>query len=178
MSEAGHGDGRHPSRILVYKRTHIGDPDEHGRFGVDDCMRSVRGWNFDGVIGIGGVSPSDRAIARKINWVGRFPRRDPNPFCPTPFPLLKFASEDVKVMEDLGPLLETSYKAFANEFFGSGCRFWVLAADDSRKSRYREACEIIASVLADAEQPVVGRSFKVRRGAGGATCGPRGCGRC
>jgi hypothetical protein len=42
---------------LVYKRTHTGDPDESGIFGIHDCMGQVRGWNFGAVIGVGGKSP-------------------------------------------------------------------------------------------------------------------------
>ena len=48
-------------RILIYKRTHTGDPDpEHGIFGeaadeATDCMGKVRGYGFDAVIGVGGT---------------------------------------------------------------------------------------------------------------------------
>jgi len=27
-----------PTRVLVYKRTHHGDPDHYGQFGINDCM--------------------------------------------------------------------------------------------------------------------------------------------
>jgi hypothetical protein len=151
---------KHPQRILVYKRTHIGDPDEHGRFGIEDCMRSVRGWKFDGVLGVGGIAPwkSDRDIARKVNWVGRFPIRVPNPFQATPHPLLKFASTNVKVMEALGPLLADVNTRFAKKFYKSRCRFWVLDVDDAARAQdYLDACHIIEEVLADNEQGVIGR---------------------
>ena len=42
-------------RILVYKRTHVGDPDVAGRFGINHCMGSVRGYHYDAVIGVGGM---------------------------------------------------------------------------------------------------------------------------
>ncbi|WP_112487513.1 hypothetical protein [Thiomonas sp. X19] len=42
-------------RILTYKRTHVGDPDEFGRFGINDCMGRVRGYRYDAVIGVGGT---------------------------------------------------------------------------------------------------------------------------
>jgi hypothetical protein len=48
-------------RILVYKRTHNGDPDQNGCFGAEDCMGMVRERHFDAVIGIGGIG--GRAIA-------------------------------------------------------------------------------------------------------------------
>lgn len=49
-----------------------GDPDAKGCFGIEDCMGRVRGYEFDSVIGVGGVSaqPRSQNIAGKINWVG------------------------------------------------------------------------------------------------------------
>ena len=34
-------------RVLVYKRTHVGDPDARGRFGIHDCMGQDRSWHYD-----------------------------------------------------------------------------------------------------------------------------------
>jgi hypothetical protein len=59
--------------ILIYKRTHCGDPDpETGEFGNNDCMGQIRGWCFDAVIGVGGVGeePQQNGIARKVTWIG------------------------------------------------------------------------------------------------------------
>ncbi len=66
-------------RTLVYKRTHNGDPDERGTFGVNDCMGSVRGWEFEAVIGVGGTGdePREHGIAEKINWIGIGPHKTP-----------------------------------------------------------------------------------------------------
>lgn len=57
---------------LVYKRTHHGDPNEHGLFGCYGCMGKVRSWEFEAVIGIGGLRPWPEAkeMAKKVNWVG------------------------------------------------------------------------------------------------------------
>ena len=59
-------------RVLVYKRTHTGDPDTGGRFGCNDCMGRVRSWDFDAVIGVGGIGSEarDSGIAGKVNWIG------------------------------------------------------------------------------------------------------------
>jgi hypothetical protein len=59
-------------KTLVYKRTHIGDPDERGCFGIEDCMGRVRGYKFESVIGVGGKSsqPRSQGIAEKLNWIG------------------------------------------------------------------------------------------------------------
>jgi hypothetical protein len=59
-------------RTLIYKRTHKGDPDRKGRFGINDCMGSVRSWDFDAVIGVGGIGSEARTegIAGVVNWIG------------------------------------------------------------------------------------------------------------
>jgi len=50
-------------RTLIYKRTHTGDPDANGCFGIYDCMGRVRALDFDAVIGIGG-------IGSEAQWAG------------------------------------------------------------------------------------------------------------
>ena len=64
-------------RVLIYKRTHRGDPDALGIFGIHDCMRSVRDFDYEAVIGVGGVGAEPRAqgIAGKITWIGIGPRK-------------------------------------------------------------------------------------------------------
>lgn len=57
---------------LVYKQTHLGDPQESdGIFGSGICMGQIRGYNFDAVIGIGGHSEGAKAcgIDGKITWI-------------------------------------------------------------------------------------------------------------
>lgn len=69
-------------RILTYKRTHTGDPDNRGIFGINDCMGTIRNRNFDAVVGIGSKSPwhDSKAISGKVTWVGigPFRRKSPN----------------------------------------------------------------------------------------------------
>jgi hypothetical protein len=73
---ASHHPDRHcnrPMRTLIYKRTHSGDPDpKTGVFGCNNCMRTVRGWGFNAVIGIGGRGrePEREGIACKLTWIG------------------------------------------------------------------------------------------------------------
>lgn len=66
---------------LVYKRTHTGDPNESGIFGIHDCMGQVRGWSFDAVIGVGAKGPrrGHEDIAYRITWIGINPRRTDAP---------------------------------------------------------------------------------------------------
>ena len=68
-------------RILTYKRTHIGDPDAAGHFGINDCMGRVRNWSFDAVIGVGGYGrePQSYGIEGRVNWVGLNPTWQPHP---------------------------------------------------------------------------------------------------
>ena len=65
--------------ILTYKRTHTGDPNAAGMFGINDCMGSVRNLLYDAVIGVGGIGaePRDYKIDGKITWVGIYPTKRP-----------------------------------------------------------------------------------------------------
>ncbi len=69
-------------RILTYKRTHTGDPNASGLFGVSDCMGRVRDLNYDAVIGIGGIGAEPRSyrIDGKITWVGVSPNKSFGPW--------------------------------------------------------------------------------------------------
>lgn len=70
---------RFSMRTFLYKRTHKGDPDTKGCFGVEDCMGGLRNCEFDAVIGIGGICrwARDEGISRKINWIGIGPTKKP-----------------------------------------------------------------------------------------------------
>lgn len=64
-------------RTLIYKRTHHGDPDVHGQFGIYDCMGRVRGWSFGAVIGVGGMGAESRShgLDGRVNWIGIGPHQ-------------------------------------------------------------------------------------------------------
>lgn len=74
VGQIGEGD---TVRTLVYKRTHNGDPDAEGRFGIHDCMGQVRGYGYEAVIGVGGIGeePEGWGIAGKVNWIGIGPHK-------------------------------------------------------------------------------------------------------
>ena len=62
-------------QVMIYKRTHKGDPCKCGVFGVRDCMGSFRSSReYDAVLGIGGYGnkPKSQGIAGKLTWVGVF----------------------------------------------------------------------------------------------------------
>jgi hypothetical protein len=116
-------------RTLIYKRTHIGDPDPTtGVFGNHDCMGSVRGWPFDAVIGIGGVGrePKGHRIAGKLTWIGIDPERI---FCEPPDhpnsrgPRVRFR-HFLYLGED-GPLLEEKYPALASRMYDKNVRVLI-----------------------------------------------------
>ena len=95
--------------ILVYRRTHKGDPNENGIFGINDCMKSVRDWNYDAVIGIGGVAPwhEDREIAKKVNWIGINPApHDPLFYGSDTFGGKWITFEKFLLLDGNGPLVE------------------------------------------------------------------------
>ena len=67
-------------RTLIYKRTHHGDPDVSGQFGIHGCMGRVRAWDFEAVIGVGGVGPEPRSegLDCKVNWISDRPTHSLN----------------------------------------------------------------------------------------------------
>jgi hypothetical protein len=72
-------------RTLIYKRTHSGDPNPETRvFGNKDCMGTVRGRQFDAVIGVGGIGaePKRHGIAYKLTWIGMGPHKTGDPLRP------------------------------------------------------------------------------------------------
>lgn len=70
--------GRRAMRILVYKRTHVADPDDSGIFGSQACMGRIRGYDSDAVIGVGSMVPwfGSEGIKGRISWIGIGPRKD------------------------------------------------------------------------------------------------------
>ena len=65
-TEDGSGKVSQRMRILTYKRTHTGDPDHLGRFGVNDCMGGVRNLRFDHQLrAMGGKTDCHRVTIRR-----------------------------------------------------------------------------------------------------------------
>ncbi len=118
-------------RILIYKRTHSGDPDpETGVFGNHNCMGMMRGWRFDAVIGIGGVrsEPQRHAIARKLTWIGIGPRKlddGPRP---------KLAFKHFLHFGKRGQLLEKIAPTLAKRMYGKNVRFLLDSLSEKEKS--------------------------------------------
>ncbi len=121
-------------RVLVYKRTHTGDPDETGTFGCNGCMGSVRGWDFDAVIGVGGIGaePESYGIARKVTWIGIGPHHVP-------------------VWDDRGPGVQFDHFIL---YDASGQDFRKLAPELAKRM-YEGGVRFVLHDLSDAEQAEV-----------------------
>lgn len=95
--------------VLIYKRTHTGDPDSGGTFGIHDCMGKVRKRKFDAVIGIGGIQPwkDHQNISQKINWIGIGPTFHPSNDRAPRVTFDRFCLFDAcgKIVEDFAPKL-------------------------------------------------------------------------
>src|SRR5580765_289708 len=123
-------------RILIYKRTHIGDPDEKGRFGIYDCMGSVRDHRYDAVIGVGGIGrePMSFGIDRKVNWVGIGPTK--HSVRNGRGALVTFAY--LRRWESLGPMLGSFAPLLAKRLYNNGARL-LLTNYTSREQAEAES---------------------------------------
>jgi hypothetical protein len=105
-------------KTLVYKRTHNGDPDVLGQFGIRDCMKTVRAWGYEAVIGVGGIGPEPRqkGIAEKLTWVGIGPHRAGRPDRPlVTFDHFLYFGED-------GPRVDKYAPSLASHIYGRNVR--------------------------------------------------------
>ena len=101
-------------RVLIYRRTHVGDPCQCGIFGVHNCMKSCRSLPYDTVIGIGGVGQWAKSedIARRLTWVGIGPHKHP---VTGPAPNVTF--DHFCLMDTKGPLLDECAPLLAKHMF-------------------------------------------------------------
>lgn len=134
------------SRTLIYKRTHSGDPDPStGVFGCNNCMRSVRGWSFEAVIGVGGIGrePQQEGISRKLTWIG-IGRRQLG-VGGDGYPLWAF--DHFLYYGPRGPILKTVAPAIAKRIYEGGVR---LVFDTSLSKQEREEVESILDLARNA----------------------------
>jgi|ERR1022692_1151796 hypothetical protein len=115
-------------RTLVYKRTHNGDPDSLGQFGIHDCMGSVRARDYEAVIGVGGIGdePRKHGIAAKINWIGVGPHK----FGRADRPLVTF--DHFLYFGEKGPPLNQYAPSLANHIYGRNVRTLMSFTDQER----------------------------------------------
>jgi len=142
-------------QILTYKRTHTGDPNSAGEFGINDCMGRVRSWGFDAVIGVGGLGAEPRSfgIDGRVTWVGLNPTwttRASGRGQIVTFDSFRLLDEHGPMLVDLAPLL-------ARRIYEKKTR--VLFRSYSQAER-AEALQVISIIL---NQPAVPISAKARR---------------
>jgi hypothetical protein len=117
-------------RTLIYKRKHSGDPDpETGIFGNHKCMKRVREWPFNAVIGVGGIGrePERKGIARKLTWVGIGPQKVG--IGEDGHPLLKF--NHFLYYGETGQLLKDVAPALAKRIYDGGVRLiWDISLSE------------------------------------------------
>ena len=136
-------------RTLIYKRTHPGDPDAYGRFGIEDCMGQVRTWDFDAVIGVGGIGaePRSHGLDGKVNWIGIGPRRVS---AARRGPVLMF--DRFRLFESTGPSVSQLAPQLAARLYSRNVRVVRDRLDDEE----RREVERILALARDAGPSLVG----------------------
>lgn len=159
-------------RVLIYKRTHAGDPDAKGIFGIHDCMGRCRDWNFDAVIGIGGSSPwrKDAGIKHKINWVGIGPRR---------IHTLNYRGDRVvfshfELYEEKGMDIENNFPNLFDYMYRSRKRF-VMSLDFPK-----DVLEEVGKILNSVKDSPASKAYNIGMDSVLEVRGPNsvGCGKC
>lgn len=145
-------------RILTYKRTHIGDPDSTGHFGINRCMGRVRDYDYDAVIGVGGTGaePRQEGIAERINWVGIGPIRHLAPgkkACDVTFRHFVYLEEE-------GPLLKERAPNLARRLYDRGARVLFDSYSNSELSEAQGILEWSKSQRSSRTAGVKGRRRK------------------
>lgn len=169
MGNVGHHKELPSLKILTYKRTHTGDPDINGIFGVHNCMGHVREYDFDAVIGVGGIGAEPRSygIDRRINWVGINAKKGElalgHPSVVT--------FEHFVLFEDEGPLLDSLAPNLAKRMYNVGARILLSGYTEIEKD---EASSIIKWVIKKYRHS--GMPHKTHRPQGNDGCSRRGCG--
>lgn len=111
--------------VLIYKRTHTGDPGPDGVFGRRDCLGKIRGYRFEGVIGVGGSSdmPRNEGIDGRITWVGLGAQREQFIRPGYRGPLISF--NKFVLLDKRGPKLQAVAPALARYFFSKHRRYML-----------------------------------------------------
>lgn len=149
-------------RILIYKRTHTGDPSPDRVFGVNDCMGRIRDLSYDAVIGVGGTGSEPRGygIDGKITWIGIYPtkifgggRRGP---------LVTF--QRFVLFDAGGPALSSLAPALSKRMYQGRVRYLL---EGYSKSEQAEAEQIIAWAMeatseAISERKIIHKGFRLK----------------
>jgi hypothetical protein len=152
-------------RTLVYKRTHTGDPDSGGRFGINGCMGRVRAWSFDAVIGVGGLGPEPTryGIDGRVTWIGIGPRKVPGK--DPRGPLVTF--DHFILFDEQGPLLHQRAPRLARHMYEGRVRALINPSPEEAK----EIARLLR--LARKAPPSSGKTTNPTRRAISCGCGKK-----
>ena len=144
-------------RILTYKRTHTGDADKNGVFGVNDCMRKLRSLEYDAVIGVGGIGAEPRAfeIDGKITWVGVYPTKTLGEWDAPMVAFQRFILFDAS-----GPKLHLLAPTLAKRMYQGKARYLLCGYSDSELAE----AEGVVRWAMQATYGIIGNQEKVHRG--------------
>jgi hypothetical protein len=150
-------------RVLIYKRTHVGDPSDKGVFGCHDCMGTVRGREYSAVIGIGGVGAEPRSfgIDGKVNWVGIGPHKAVEPRLGSRRPLVTF--DHFSLFDNRGPEVASIAPGLAKHMYETNRR---VVMSDSLPANLQAEVQEIVRMASDSPGSM---------GLGGATKDPTSC---
>jgi hypothetical protein len=170
MPQHGGHRGLVEMRTLVYKRTHPGDPNSRGHFGNEDCMGRVRSWDFDAVIGVGGLGAesSSHDLDYKINWMGIGPRKRPRPRGRGPV----VAFDHFILFEEEGPDFATLAPRLARRLFEDNVRVLLHDVNAHEKKEIRRILRLAADAApSEPLTPLVVAGYARRKHHSGCSCG-------
>jgi len=146
-------------RVLVYKRTHVGDPDARGRFGIDDCMGQDRSWHYDAVVGVGGLGAQPRwhHIARKVTWIGIGPHK--TEVVGKRGPLVTF--DRFRLFDDMGPSFDDLAPTLAKRIYERRIRATIVNCGGPMCAAAGRPCAIGQSCNVDGSDPEVSRLLRL-----------------
>ena len=129
-------------RVLIYKRTHVGDPNPDGVFGCADCLGSIRSRSFDAVIGLGGIGAEAQShgIAGKINWIGIGAHKTPSSEYGFNKPYVTF--DHFCLMDHRGPEVASIAPGIAKHMYEINRR--TIMSDSLPANLYQEVLEILS----------------------------------
>lgn len=145
-------------RILTYKRTHTGDPNASGVFGVNDCMGRVRALEYGAVIGIGGTSSEPRklGIDGKITWVGVHPTKTNGRWAAGP----EVTFERFILFDSNGPELNSFAPSLAKRMYQGKVRYIVKGYSSAEQAEAEQVVKWALGATAD----VTGAQIKMHNG--------------
>lgn len=158
-------------RVLIYKRTHVGDPNANGVFGCNDCMKSVRGREYDAVIGIGGIGaePRSHGIAGKVNWIGVGPHKSASTRFGYRRPLVTF--DHFSLFDHRGPEVGSIAPGLAKHMYETNRR--VVMSDNLPAALKIEVVKLVKMVELAPCSPKLGKVAGIAK-----SCAPRSNAKC